>query len=495
MLNLEIDVSKIMRSIKKDSNFQSEEGDVKLSYGENINSSCLISEINKRVEYINNVADATITSLDVGTKMPQMTRFKGLKRRVLSFLAKLILRVGKIVTRDQVIVNRNLFSITNALLESVNIITSELNSTKVTVDKIIEIKSEIETISKEMSQKLDMQKEEMSQKLDMYKEEVSRKLDVYKEEMFQQFNESNHKILEKSQNNVDNIFNKVSYLNNMYLDNVNNINDIREKFMINSSKIDNLQYRYNKNEQLTDVCNNNKDIEFDDVLNYLYFENKFRGNTEEIKRKQRFYLKHIEQSSCLEDNSLVLDLGCGRGEWISLIKEKFHLNATGIDLNENMVNHCIENGLNAKCMDMFEYLNSVEDESVSVITLFQVAEHLTFSQLNYLISEAYRILKKKGIIIIETPNPLNLIVGSANFYLDPTHKQPIHPKLLGFYMEMKGFMKQETLYWQQEEFEKWWRDLENIDTEEIKSVRMNATISMVNTYLNAPADYAIVGRK
>jgi len=153
---------------------------------------------------------------------------------------------------------------------------------------------------------------------------------------------------------------------------------------------------------------------------YKDFEDKFRGSKDEVKEKLKKYLPLIENKEVL------IDLGCGRGEWIELT------GAIGVD---------IENYTNKKIIisDAIDYLKKVDSESVDVITSFHMIEHIEFEKLIELIKEAKRVLKNNGYLILETPNPQNLRVATELFYLDPTHKRVIPKDLLKFILEYEGF--------------------------------------------------------
>lgn len=164
---------------------------------------------------------------------------------------------------------------------------------------------------------------------------------------------------------------------------------------------------------------------------YVAFEEKFRGSEELIKERQKKYLKFINPLKILKDEVKALDIGCGRGEWISLLNEN-GFNARGIDINESMVKVASQKGLNAAVNDALGELRSLDENSIDIITAFQVVEHIKFDDVLELIKEAKRVLAPCGILILETPNPENIMVGTQWFYLDTTHKNPIPCELLSF---------------------------------------------------------------
>ena len=177
---------------------------------------------------------------------------------------------------------------------------------------------------------------------------------------------------------------------------------------------------------------------------YYRFEQHFRGSREEIKRRQSVYLPILEPLKSIQSPSLTLDLGCGRGEWLELMTEN-GFSAQGVDLDEAMLQFCAEQGFAVRKADALDCLRSIPDATLSVVSGFHIAEHLPFETLQSLIVEALRALIPGGILILETPNPENLEVGSCNFYADPTHRAPLPPRLLAYLGEDAGFKRVETL--------------------------------------------------
>ncbi len=212
---------------------------------------------------------------------------------------------------------------------------------------------------------------------------------------------------------------------------------------------------------------------------YIAFEDKFRGTRAEIKSRLAMYLPYIYDVLKTTEDAPVLDIGCGRGEWLELLKEN-NILARGVDLNRLMVKLCKDNNLDVIEADAIEFLKSQADNSLAVITGFHIIEHLPFKILLSLYEQALRALKPGGLIIFETPNPENLTVGACNFYTDPTHINPIPPRTAKFLIKDKGFMDVEIIYTQK---------LNTIKTE-------NAYLhEFLNTWVNKSPDYAIIGYK
>ena len=228
---------------------------------------------------------------------------------------------------------------------------------------------------------------------------------------------------------------------------------------------------------------------------YKAFEDCHRGSEDEIKNRLTYYIPYIEQVIRNQETEYILDLGCGRGEWLELLKDH-HYTAKGVDMNETMVNCCIEKGLNVTCEDAISYLKKLPDCSVKMITGFQLGEHLRAGALEQLVEEAYRVLQFHGILLLELPNCKNIEVGSSNFYNDPTHIRPVSSEYLEFMAKYKGFYETQTVYWKQQEIERWLDSVMKSDETTVLESPVLRTMleSMKKTYYIAP-DYAVLATK
>lgn len=169
---------------------------------------------------------------------------------------------------------------------------------------------------------------------------------------------------------------------------------------------------------------------------YLAFERAFRGSPEEIRARQVDMLRFVHPAA--ELGATVLDIGCGRGEWLSVLRDA-GVDAYGVDANAAMAAQGQEQGLRILQGDAIAHLASVEAESLGAVTGFHIAEHVPLVVLGQLIDAAFTAIRPGGVLLLQTPNPTNLTVGAAAFYLDPTHLRPLHPELLKFLVETRGF--------------------------------------------------------
>ncbi|MET3806925.1 SAM-dependent methyltransferase [Nakamurella sp. UYEF19] len=180
-----------------------------------------------------------------------------------------------------------------------------------------------------------------------------------------------------------------------------------------------------------------------DDSTYVDFEHRFRGTRDEIRARQQDAVPFV--SGFAGSTSPVLDLGCGRGEWLDLLDE-LSVKAYGVDSNTAMVAEALDAGLDARVGDALAHLEQLPESSLQAVTAFQFVEHIPMDVLVRLLDSALLALRPGGVLLLETPNPTNLIVGAANFYLDPTHLRVLHPDFLAFLVESRGFVDVEVHY-------------------------------------------------
>ncbi len=214
---------------------------------------------------------------------------------------------------------------------------------------------------------------------------------------------------------------------------------------------------------------------------YLAFENSHRGSEDAILSKFKAYEPELLDLQKLSGDLPVLDLGCGRGEWLSYV-QTMGLSGRGIDLNPVMVAAAKEHGLKVEIADLISALKNTADDSCKAVTSFHVAEHLPFEVLFQAVGESWRALTKDGLLIMETPNPENILVGSHTFYHDHTHRNPLTPSSMEFLFRFWGFrnvrIKRLSPY----------PDSARIPGEDLLTERMNGLLC-------GPQDFAVIGQK
>ncbi|MEQ9237478.1 methyltransferase domain-containing protein [Coleofasciculus sp. E2-BRE-01] len=232
-----------------------------------------------------------------------------------------------------------------------------------------------------------------------------------------------------------------------------------------------------KSEQLQKLINQNTGLV--DAF-YVALEDKFRGSREEIIERLKVYLPRIAQAEIGIKNLPILDLGCGRGEWLELLRDEGYV-ARGLDINQLMLDQCNTKYLDVIEADALTYLKSQPDASLGAVTGFHLIEHLPFSVLINLIEESVRVLKQGGLVIFETPNPQNALVGTHNFYIDPSHLKPLPSALVKFMLEHSGFEQVEII------------NLHPYD--ESFKLSGSPVAERFNEYFYGSQDYAVIGYK
>lgn len=211
---------------------------------------------------------------------------------------------------------------------------------------------------------------------------------------------------------------------------------------------------------------------------YRAFEDLHRGSRQLITERLRVYLPFLEPLKGLYQDYPILDLGCGRGEWLELLQCEGY-EPMGVDLDEGMLQACKALGLPARNADALAALKELPDNSLIAVTGFHIAEHIPFPILQQVVVEAQRVLRPAGLIILETPNAENLVVGSHTFYLDPTHERPLPGPLLSFLTEHSGFVKVKVVRLQ--------------ERPELRAAE--TTIGLLDVLSGVSPDYAVVGQK
>lgn len=176
-----------------------------------------------------------------------------------------------------------------------------------------------------------------------------------------------------------------------------------------------------------------------DSHKYVGFEDQFRGSSEDIRRRVAEYLPVFEGTSD------VLDVGCGRGEFLALLREH-GIGARGIDINVSMVEACRQRGLDASDADALEYLRAQPDGSLGGLFAAQVVEHLEPRYLTRLLDAAFDKLRPGAPIVLETINPACWFAFFESYIRDPTHVRPIHPDTLKYLLVASGFQHVDIRY-------------------------------------------------
>lgn len=214
----------------------------------------------------------------------------------------------------------------------------------------------------------------------------------------------------------------------------------------------------------------------------------FRGPRAVIEERARAYVADLARTP----GGRVVDLGSGRGELLGVLQDA-GIEAYGVDTSVEAVAACRARGLEARQEDALAHLASLPDGSLGAVTALHLVEHLPAEALVELLGLAARALAPGGLLLLETPNPENLVVAASSFWLDPTHRRPLPPDLLAFLVGARGFDGIEI------------RRLTRADQPrpialkpdevEVAGEALAGLIEAVNAHLFAPSDYAVVARR
>jgi SAM-dependent methyltransferase len=209
---------------------------------------------------------------------------------------------------------------------------------------------------------------------------------------------------------------------------------------------------------------------------YFAYESRMRGPTDRIRGRQRDYVDDFREAAP------VLDIGCGRGEFLGLLREA-GVEAHGVDLDADMVAYCRGEGLDVEQAGAIEHLEGLDDGTLGGIFAAQVVEHLPAPELVRVLELAAAKLRPGGLFVAETINPLSPI-ALRNYFADLTHAQPLVPETLELLARQSGFASVEVRFANEPE--------ERLVEPEDPTIAAN--VRRLNELLFAPLDYAIIAR-
>ncbi len=225
-------------------------------------------------------------------------------------------------------------------------------------------------------------------------------------------------------------------------------------------------------------------------FDYAKFEDKFRGDEELVKGRQRAYLDYLNREF------EVLDIGCGRGEFLEILKEA-GFRARGIDSSPQMVARCRAKGLDVEQAEALGYISSRKDNLGNVF-LSQVVEHMDYKDIYTLIKSCWQKMAKESLLLIETINPNSFYAQSRAYVIDPTHVGLVSPETLSYTFDKIGFRNLRIIYKSPVPR----KDRLALVTQEIGDKRLDRAISKINDDLKKIDDiifgnleYAIMGVK
>jgi SAM-dependent methyltransferase len=225
----------------------------------------------------------------------------------------------------------------------------------------------------------------------------------------------------------------------------------------------------------------------DDAV-YTAFENRFRGSRDELRERQQGYVE------LLRGHAPVVDLGCGRGELLELLKAA-GIEARGVEGNASALQECRARGLDVASGDLVAYLEGQAPAGLGAVFAAQVAEHLEPAPLQRLLAAAHRTLRPGGLLVLETVNVASALAFFDVYVRDLTHAQPLHPETLRFMAAAAGFSDARI-------------ELRSPVPDDVKLhlvptgglpppvvKALNENVARLNALLFAPLDYALVATR
>jgi len=222
---------------------------------------------------------------------------------------------------------------------------------------------------------------------------------------------------------------------------------------------------------------------------YFAFESRMRGRTEDVKQRQRVYVPDFA------DASPVLDVGCGRGEFLALLRHA-GVDARGIDADADMVAYARGEGLDVEQADALAHLETLPDGSLGGIFCAQVVEHLPPPTLLRFLELAHAKLRPDGLFVAETINPLSPL-ALRSYFADLTHAQPLVPETLALLARQAGFEDVETRFLNEPPEHERLRAVDLPDDARLDAARaaLADNVERLNGLLYGPLDYAILARR
>lgn len=227
-------------------------------------------------------------------------------------------------------------------------------------------------------------------------------------------------------------------------------------------------------------------------LSYFNFFNRFRSAPDVVKQHQSPFLKYFD--GCRN----VLSIGCGRGEFIEALGER-GIGSFGIDVDDEMIAYCKKRGLRAYKADALTCLRSLDDESIDGIFTDDLVEHLDTIYILKMMRLCARKLQKGRYMVNVTLNPLSWAAYANIYLLDPTHKRPIHPESMRFFMSSSGFADVDIEFISFKSPDSRLRKSEikhdmGVEAKRIAEI-FNHNVDMLNEAVFGPENYAAIGKK
>jgi O-antigen chain-terminating methyltransferase len=361
--------------------------------------------------------------------VPEWARFGGVKRKIAQQVARVVLYLSDFIINQQKQVNGTILSALRAIGDSLGRLESRLGEQVQQKDEVAKslniLQGAVGRVDQEQQATLQRLETELARR-----EEHIQGVEQEQQAAVQRL-ETELARREERENNLE---------KSLYLLKVNLVQQERRLTLLLEEARKRLPEPFDQQQLQTFVTEEQHRL---DAL-YVSFEDQFRGTREDIKERLRVYLPLLKENGIGTEQMPIVDVGCGRGEWLELLREEGLL-AQGVDINRVLIEQCRQQDFKITESDVLAYLRKLPDRSVGAVTGFHIIEHLSLQNLIHLLDETVRVLAPDGVAIFETPNPQNVTVGSCNFYLDPTHQRPLPSATIKFLAEARGLCRVEVL--------------------------------------------------
>ena len=222
-------------------------------------------------------------------------------------------------------------------------------------------------------------------------------------------------------------------------------------------------------------------------INYLDFENRFRGTRKEIMEKQRQFVHYFRDTS---HGAEILDIGSGRGEFLELMANE-EIKAYGVDVYKPFVTYCRRRGFRVENDDALSHLSKIPDSVLGGIFMDSVVEHVSDDYLVNLVGLLYKKLRPGCYCIITTPNPETL-AGLNCFNIDLEHKKPIHYLTLEYLLKKENFAEVTRYETKEADFP---IKISKLEGNFPNKTEFNAGIDEINKFVFGNREYVVIARK
>lgn len=221
---------------------------------------------------------------------------------------------------------------------------------------------------------------------------------------------------------------------------------------------------------------------------YVAFENRFRGSREEIRERLSSYVE------LFRDAAPVADLGCGRGEFLELLREA-GVAGVGAETNAQAAGECRRRGLDVEEVSLVDFLRARAAGSLGGVFAAQVVEHLPPSVLQASLAAAHRALRPGGLLVLETVNVRSVLAFLEVYNRDLTHERPLHPDTLGFLAAAAGFSEVRIELRSPVDAATRLQAVPADGLPPLAAAALNENVARLNALLYGPQEYALIARR